>query len=501
MSARRVAVLWCPDWPVMVYRDEVPNDVPLAVLASGEVLACSPAAREQGVRRGMRRRDAQARCPELVVKERKLLREIELFDHTLTTLAAHAVDISVLRPGLCALPVPSRFHGGELAAAAVMLEAMVTAGVWDVRCGIADGVFAAEQAARLAGVQEVNIVPLAGSTEFLGPLPVEIFGDDDFTSLLKRLGLAYVSQFSALAPADVHTRFGALGLGHHRVANGIERAWLGQSVNPHQISREVFFEPALDNSETLAFSSRALVADFVAELVKRDVVCTAATIELIGERDMGSRVWRHPRWFSQADLTDRIRWQARVWAEPVAGVRILSETLESAGDQADDLFGGGAEEAVERGVARVQSMIGPEGVEAQQVQGGRSPAERRLASVWGERAVAERRADAPWPASIPAPAPATVFREPHAAKVVGAEGHVVAVNDRGGLLGGAPERVLIDQQWHAVAAWAGPWPVDERWWDEANARRVARFQVVGVDGSAWLMSVDSGQWWLEAVYD
>ena len=39
--------------------------LPLAVVDHGEVFACSATARVEGVRRGMRRRDASARCPEL----------------------------------------------------------------------------------------------------------------------------------------------------------------------------------------------------------------------------------------------------------------------------------------------------------------------------------------------------------------------------------------------------------------------------------------------------
>lgn len=501
MSAARVLLLWCPDWPVMAYRAEVGVDAPLAVLAGGEVLACTPAAREQGVRRGMRRRDAQARCPELLVKERALLREIELFDATIAALAEQAVDISIIRPGVCAMPVPSRFHGGEAEAAAVLLEAIVKAGVWDARAGISDGIFSAEQAARSAGVQEAQIVPAGGVAEFLGTLPIDVFDDHDFVSLLKRLGLTQVAQFAALPAADVHTRFGADGLHRHRVANGIELPWGGVSSDPHQIVHEVTFEPALENSEAVAFSCRTLVEAFVADLKRRDVVCTTITIECAGEKEPGQRVWRHPRWFSSADLIDRIRWQASVWGEPMTGVRLASETLEPISTAVDDLFGGGADEAVERGIARVQSMIGPESVQAHTVQGGNTPSDRRVVSVWGERPAVQRRTDAPWPASVPGPAPATVFSEPRQAQVVNAEGHRIAVGDRGGLAGGEPARVLIDQQWQPVAAWAGPWPVDEQWWDEAAARRIARFQIVGVDGSAWLMSVAGDHWFVEASYD
>ena len=34
-----------------------------------------------------------------------------------------------------------------------------------------------------------------------------------------------------------------------------------------------------------------------------------------------------------------------------------------------------------------------------------------------------------------------------------------------------------------VTAWAGPWTVDEQWWDSAAHRRLARLQVVVRTGS------------------
>ena len=55
--------------------------------------------------------------------------------------------------------------------------------------------------------------------------------------------------------------------------------------------------------------------------------------------------------------------------------------------------------------------------------------------------------------------------------------------------------------WLAVTAWAGPWPVDERWWDADSENRLARFQLVGADGRAWLFAVRNNQWWTEASYD
>jgi protein ImuB len=50
----------------------------------------------------------------------------------------------------------------------------------------------------------------------------------------------------------------------------------------------------------------------------------------------------------------------------------------------------------------------------------------------------------------------------------------------------------------SVTAWAGPWPVDERWWDR-SVTAAGQFQVVTDDGSAYL-AVEGG-WWREATYE
>ena len=52
----------------------------------------------------------------------------------------------------------------------------------------------------------------------------------------------------------------------------------------------------------------------------------------------------------------------------------------------------------------------------------------------------------------------------------------------------------------AITAWAGPWPVTERWWDPARARREARFQFVTEDGLACLAVLRDGCWFVAARY-
>ena len=78
-------------------------------------------------------------------------------------------------------------------------------------------------------------------------------------------------------------------------------------------------------------------------------------------------------------------------------------------------------------------------------------------------------------------------------RAVTVTGRCVAVG-RARLAGGRGEPPL------RITAWAGPWPLSERWWDPAAARRRARFQLLTGDGRAWLAAVQDGRWLIEAGY-
>ncbi|MFZ9930657.1 MAG: hypothetical protein ACO3GZ_07620, partial [Ilumatobacteraceae bacterium] len=108
-----------------------------------------------------------------------------------------------------------------------------------------------------------------------------------------------------------------------------------------------------------------------------------------------------------------------------------------------------------------------------------------------------------WSGSIPAPSPALLHHEPVKVCVVDANDRPVSVSGRG-FVSMAPDAIRRDDAGDATpeVAWAGPWPVEERWWVE-RARRAARFQLVvrTPDGQrAYLAEVSSGQWWLVAEY-
>jgi protein ImuB len=544
----RTMVLWCPDWSVtaaLLERvDTVPDDAPppdvaapAVVLANNKVVVCNAAARAEGVRRGHRRRDAQARCPEVVLLDANPDRDARWFEPVLAAVEAVRPGVAPLRPGLLALPAPGRYFarrgidgqggqiGGEEAAAAVLAEHLVEAGVWDSRFGAADDLYTAERAAREAPPQSCLCVPSGSSAEFLRGLPVTVLADDgpegaELADLLRRLGLVLLADFARLGAGEVANRFGSYGTDVWRRVQGREVSRLASRTPPPELACEIAFEPPLDSAEAVTFSVRTTAERFVAGLADRQLVATSVRIEAEFEEGVSARTWLHPRCFTSRDLVDRVHWQLQAGmatsglrsrkstgetiTSAVTLVRFLPDVVEPAGDHADGLWGGGAEEQVVRGVARVQAMVGYDAVRVPVLQGGRGAADRQALVPWGERPVGLRPVERPWPGRIPGPAPSRVFAAPLEAEVVDEASVPVAVTARG-LVTGEPWRIRLGRHWCPVASWAGPWPVDEGWWlagSGAGSGRAARFQVVGVDGRAWLLCWRApGSWEVEAAYD
>ena len=529
----RVMVVWCPDWSVVAALDEAERSrhSPAAVLSANVVEVCNGPARSEGVRRGQRRRDAQARCPELVLLPANPDRDARAFEPVLALVEDLRPGVAALRPGLLAVRAPGSWYGTETAAAATACQALVESGVWDVRVGIADDLFTAEQAARTADVQSWVVVPDGRSASFLRDLPVLVLQDDgrrgrDLVGLLQRLGLRTLGDLADLPGDAVEHRLGTYGADVRRRARGEDRTLFAARTPPPELDADVVFEPALDSVEAITFSVRTTTERFVSQLAHHQLVATGVRVEAESDGVVcSSRTWLHPRHFGPRDLVDRVHWQLQsagstsgvggsLRARKESGtvraaidrVRFVPEVVEPAAAHGEALWGGAGDDLVERGVARVQGMVGFDAVRRPVLQGGRSPAARQSLVPWGERAVDLRPVDRPWPGRVPGPAPVRVFAPPQAAEVVDDAGRAVGVTDRG-VVSGAPRRFRVRSAaegqglpWQPVTAWAGPWPTDEGWWSGTSGPS-ARFQVVGADGRAWLLLRGPDGWSLEAGYD
>lgn len=509
----RTMVAWCPDWPMTAAYQAAgcPPDVPVAVLERGRVMACSASARAAGVHRGIRTRDAQSRCPDLAVFPYDPAQDARAFEPVVSALEEMVPGVEIIRPGTCAVRSrgPSRYFGGDAQAGDAVTGQLADVGVLDCRIGVADGPFAAEQAARATSQVggRVQVVSPGGSRQFLAPLPVTVLERPALTDLLRRLGLRTLGEFATLPAADVLARFGIDGALAHRLARGQDERAVVARPPPPELARVVAFAPPVDRTDQVAFSVRGAADEFVTGLAGEGLVCTAVRVEVSTESGgLLTRRWSHPRWFDAVAVVDRVRWQlegargAGELTSPVVQVRLSPDEVDAPGAYADGLWGGAPDEHIHRAVSRVQSMLGYQAVAVPVLGGGRAPADRQTMVPWGDRPTARWPAERSWPGSVLAPLPATVFPELRPAAVVSADGRTVGVDGRG-ILTAAPARFSPDGTTQSIAAWAGPWPVEERWWDDAAARRLARFQVVGVDGSAWLLVVEGGRWWTEASYD
>ncbi|MER7331958.1 MULTISPECIES: DNA polymerase Y family protein [unclassified Micromonospora] len=533
----RTLLLWCPDWPVLAAEivDGVPATGPVAVLHANRVVACSERARAEGVRRGLRKREAQGRCPQLTVVEYDPGRDARAFEPVVAAVEELVAGVEVVRPGACAVAArgPSRYLGGEEAAAERIVEHVAQACAVESQVGIADGVFAAGLAAR-AG----QVVPPGATPRFLADLPVEALGRPALTDLLRRLGVRTLGDFAALPAGDVLARFGFDGALAHRLAAGRDHRPLAVRQPPADLAVTADHDEPLDRVDAAAFAARALAERLHDRLSAHGLACTRLGIEAVTAHGQElHRVWRHDGLLSSAAIADRVRWQLDGWlsggtgrggarpARPTAGIirlRLVPDGVIAQAGLQPGLWGEAGEERerAHRALSRVQGILGPEAVVTAVLGGGRSFADQVRLVPWGDERLparpgppplpgrspvpgrpSARSGEPPWPGRLPPPAPAVVLPDPLAAAVHDAAGEPVVVSARL-QVSAAPARLTVGTARPAeIVGWTGPWPVDERWWAPAEARRRARFQVCLADGTALLLAVEAGQWLVEAIYD
>ncbi|MPZ66567.1 MAG: DNA polymerase Y family protein [Pseudonocardiaceae bacterium] len=523
-----MVAVWCPDWPVVAAAAEagMPAQRPVAVVAANRIVACSATARAHGVRRGQRRREAQGRCPELAVLPDDPDRDARAFEPVVAAVEALAPGVEVVRPGLVAVPArgPTHYFGTELAVAERFVDLVAAETGVECQVGIADGLFAATLAAHrglLVGPGETGgfLAPL-GIAELRRPAT----GPDrsELVDLLHRLGLRTLGAFAALPIDDVASRFGPDGVCAHRLARGLDERPLARRSPPADLAVTRTLDPPVERVDAAAFASREPAEQLHAALETRGLACIRLGVSARTEAgEELHRVWRCAEPLSAAGIADRVRWQLDGWltsraARPSAGVTGLALVPEEVvGGQAlqRGLWGetGEDDERAGRALVRVQGMLGSEAVLTGVPGGGRGPADRVRLVPWGDESAPARVVDAPWPGRLPAPSPSRVPARSPAAEVLDDTGRVVGVSGRG-VLSGVPHRVAVaGRPPRRVLSWAGPWLVDERWWEPGGGLRCARLQLV-LDGEpgedsgsgqslAVLLARIAGRWQVEGLYE
>ena len=385
----RMLVVRCPDWPVVAAG--VPLDEPAAVFFANRVVASSPAARAAGVDVGLRRRESQSRCPELVVIDHDPARDARAFEPVVAVLDELTPRIEVAIPGQCAFPHPRsrsllrrRRSAGK---PAERLALDVLQGRVLVLVGIADGPFAAALASDAPPV----VVPPGASARFLSSLPLDALDRPELVDVLRRLGLRTLGDLAALPATDVLARFGNEGALAHRLASGLDERTPDTRPLPPEFTVEAELDPPAERVDTAAFVGRTLATELHGRLGARGHAC--ARVLIVAETEHGERLerlWRldqsmagcvaghhrrpgplAARWLAQRHRPHR----------PSAGIsllRLVPDELAPSGGRQLGFWGGaaGADERAARALARLEGLLGPDAVTVPEWRGGRSPGEQ-----------------------------------------------------------------------------------------------------------------------------
>ncbi|GAB3207546.1 hypothetical protein GCM10027262_21300 [Nocardia tengchongensis] len=582
VKARRVLVVWCPDWPAVAAAAEAGAEATraVAVLAANRVVACTATARAEGIRRGLRKREAQGRCPDLLVAQDDPDRDARLFEPVVVAVDATVPGVEVLRPGMLALSArgAARFFGSEEAAAERLVDAVAAVGV-ECQIGIADELSTAVFAARRA-----TLVPSGKGAEFLAPMSIsELAGEPvlaaprrvELVDLLHRLGLRRIGDFAALTPAEVASRFGADAIVAHRCARAVPERPPAARLPAADLTVEQRCDPPIERVDMAAFAGRMLAAELHTKLSAAAVACTRLVIHAETEAgEQFSRIWRCAEPLTPDSTADRIRWQLDGWlthraldrarayratqgdgraaredgrgvagtgrgadrnergawrsgstsadgyepdpvdhedSGPDAAITLLRlEPVEvvSAGALQLGLWGGVGEdeERARRALIRVQSLLGGDAVRMGVLSGGRGPEERITMVTLGDEPVPETDPAQPWPGRLPEPAPALVLTHHPEVRVEAADGTPIWVSDRG-MFTADPARLQWGSSSWRLSGWAGPWPVDDRWWahrfEDGFAAR-AQVQLDAEDKTrlrALLLIGYNNAWHVEGLYE
>ncbi len=557
-TPRRLAVLRCLDWSAVVAAKN--STTPCAVIHAQRVISRTPAAMRYGVQVGMRRRHAQALCPDIEIVAHQPSRDRTAFDAVVRVVNELVPLIEVSEPGLIVFAArgPSRYMGGDGPMALKIVEALKTS-VADSRLaallvgvGVADSRLAAQIASHASAMASSSanlfvpyVVEPDKTNEWLAPQSVRVLGEfasinRETISLLERLGLNTLHDVCALSESVLAGRFGELGVELHRLSRGDEQYPLAVVPHPPEhLCIEKFDEPVSDQQIIINSVQRMAVA-FTEYYSVHGSVCVRIVISFESEAGKRSeRLWYRPQGLTTSAIIENAKWQLEAWlASQLAGdisgdpeshalenyalenhglvrVQLIADEVRTDTAQQLRLWGGSTQtdETATQAIGRLSELLGSSAVQVAKWQGGRDVLDSyelvsaTHAQTIGSASSHEQISAQKWRGALPNPSPSVVYSEPIQVQINDQFGKLLSVSARHEL-SASPVSVIIGSTHYKVNSWAGPWPVEERWWDSARSRRLVRLQLVCEKITAdsvpqilaMLAILEHGEWTVAAIY-
>ncbi len=429
---------------------------------------------------------------------------------------------------------PARYFGGEEAVARLLGD-ICSGENASFGVGIAGSRFAALAAAHLSvSRSRPCIIDASIAQRFIDALPVQSLGrvatvSPGTVDLLRRLGLSTCGAVRGLGEAALIDRFGTEGRIAWTLVSGGEVRMLSPGPPPSDHAQSCEFESPLALAAHVVSAARGAVEAVIGSLSSHGVQCVRLLVECETDHaETSARVWGDSRGFDVASVLQRLTYQLDGWlvsddadadapTSGVVSVRFVPlecrETL-----VVQPVLWGGNEENIERAARAAGMALAADAsvaVTVPQWEGGRDVTRAysqvplsmvNLSNIDAahQRVTAGRGVPRDWSGAVPRPSPACVFHEPHEAQVVDEHGEPVLVSGRHELTH-APAFVEVGGYRYRVERVAGPWPVEERWWDPRRRRRHVRVQMLvrNQRGSVrvLLLSLENSVWRVLARYD
>ena len=514
--------VWIPDWPVAaaLLSGQAEANEPIAVFEH-RIVAINGLAEREGVRVGMKRRQAQSLLPNLTLIRHDAALDVAHFERVVRACEEHIAYLSVLEPGLLTFlargPVAS---AGSVSALSENLigEIALSTGL-EAHVGFGEGLLTAVLAARhdahvrntrpfLDGHPVTALEHVAFSTQARARVRA-------FVHAMEDLGIRRIGDVRALDRQALATRFGDIG---RHVITLIDGGDLdaGESYPVHELTVERTLDQPLVNLDQAAFLAREMAEELSSELTRRGVI--AREIAISTRSETGQE--RQRRWSldvaSAKDITDRVRWQLTAWISdrdesPDSGIErlvVVAQAIAPAGVAQGTLWGAdrGSKEAATRAVSRIQSLLGDRAVFVPERVGGRHPLEAHTHRLWDAANALTEHANDPWPGTLPGPWPNLVKASPEKISVVDACGHECSLSALGTFYcqqqctDPTPVALRLGAGATQIHSLAGPWLQAVGWWNPQSHQRKAWVEVVS-DKRGYLIYREKSQWWLAGVYE
>jgi protein ImuB len=341
--------------------------------------------------------------------------------------------------------------------------------------------------ARVAALVADGAIVTAGTTSaLLGPLPLHVLGLDEATiERLDLLGIRSLGELAALPHGPFVRRFGPEAKHWHAWARGVDDTPLIPRPRALRIDRTLFGEGTAEREDQLLFALRSLIArvcDDVAYIGKRCGVLRlhlecedGTTHELLAQLAQPTAL--------PATMFDllRAKLEGTTLRSPVVGLRLGAERFEEAGS-ALGLFATGDPdpENVAIALARLEAALGEQHVLRARIHDG---------FRYESRFTYEPFTAAPNP-QAPTPAASASATSTFTLRLTQPRAIAVRMHQ------GAPAFVGAS----AVVQLAGPWRVDETWWEKPLQRE--EYDVLLADGSLLRITHESGgAWFVRGTYD